>query len=70
MLVKGGSRLNQPIASFVVRFHIAHTESQSDEKQYRIKVTHVQDEIETTFESFEEAMKFMKMSVEHLGISS
>jgi hypothetical protein len=51
--------LNQ-IASFVVRFQLAAVEKETGKKQWRIKVTHVQEERETLFESIEEAMEFMK----------
>jgi hypothetical protein len=51
--------LNQ-IASFVVRFQLAAVEKETGKKQWRIKVTHVQEERETLFESIEEAMAFMK----------
>lgn len=51
--------LNQ-IASFVVRFQLAAVEKETGKKQWRIKVTHVQEERETLFESIEEVMAFMK----------
>lgn len=51
--------LNQ-IASFVVRFQLAAIEKETGEKQWRIKITHVQEERETLFESIEEAMNFMR----------
>jgi hypothetical protein len=51
--------INQ-IASFVVRFQLAAVERESGKKQWRIKVTHVQEDKETLFESIEEAMEFMK----------
>ncbi|WP_042460977.1 hypothetical protein [Neobacillus dielmonensis] len=48
------------IASFVVRFQVAAVEKETGNKQWRIKVTHVQEDRETLFESIEEAMSFMK----------
>ncbi|WHY85132.1 hypothetical protein QNH39_21290 [Neobacillus novalis] len=51
--------INQ-IASFVVRFQLAAIEKETGKKQWRIKVTHVQEERETLFESVEEAMEFMQ----------
>jgi hypothetical protein len=50
----------QQIASFVVRFHLAAIEMETGKKQWRIKVTHVQEDRETLFESMEEAFMFMK----------
>ncbi|MBT2736639.1 hypothetical protein QF028_000501 [Neobacillus sp. B4I6] len=55
--------LNQ-IASFVVRFQLAAFEKETGEKQWRIKVTHVQEDKETLFESIEEALIFMKAMAE------
>ncbi|WP_413307970.1 hypothetical protein AA0X95_08740 [Bacillus sp. 1P10SD] len=51
--------INQ-IASFVVRFQLTAVEKESGRKQWRIKVTHVQEDRETLFESIEEAMEFMQ----------
>ncbi|MFJ5713948.1 hypothetical protein [Neobacillus sp. NPDC093127] len=55
--------INQ-IASFVVRFQLAAIEKETGKKQWRIKVTHVQEERETLFESVEEAMEFMQEMAE------
>jgi hypothetical protein len=52
------------IASFVVRFQLAAVEKETGKKQWRIKVTHVQEEQETLFETIEEATAFMKSMVE------
>jgi hypothetical protein len=52
------------IASFVVRFHLAAVEKETCKKQWRIKVTHVQEEQETLFETIEEATAFMMSMVE------
>ncbi|MEH7179087.1 hypothetical protein [Neobacillus vireti] len=52
------------IASFVVRFQLAAVEKGTGKKQWRIKVTHVQEEKETLFESIEEATAFMMSMVE------
>jgi hypothetical protein len=52
------------IASFVVRFQLAAVEKETGKKQWRIKVTHVQEERETLFETIEEATAFMKSMVE------
>jgi Lhr-like helicase len=48
------------IASFVVRFQLAAIEKETGNKQWRIKVTHVQEDLETLFDSIEEAVVFMK----------
>ncbi|CRK81732.1 hypothetical protein [Neobacillus massiliamazoniensis] len=50
----------QQIASFVVRFQLAAIEMETGKKQWRIKVTHVQEDRETLFESMEDAFMFMK----------
>jgi hypothetical protein len=55
--------INQ-IASFVVRFQLAAIEKETGKKQWRIKVTHVQEERETLFESVKEAMEFMQEMAE------
>lgn len=52
------------IASFVVRFQLAAIEKETGKKQWRIKVTHVQEERETLFETIEEATAFMMSMVE------
>ena len=52
------------IASFVVRFQLGAVEQETGKKQWRIKVTHVQEERETLFESIEEATAFMKSMLE------
>ena len=52
------------IASFVVRFQLAAVEKETGKKQWRIKVTHVQEEKETLFETIEEATAFMMSMVE------
>ncbi|MFE8700294.1 hypothetical protein ACFYKX_06705 [Cytobacillus sp. FJAT-54145] len=52
------------IASFVIRFHLADVDKDTSEKHWRIKVTHVQDDKETLFETTEDAMTFMKSIVE------
>jgi hypothetical protein len=52
------------IASFVVRFQLTAVEKETGKKQWRIKVTHVQEERETLFESIEEATAFMMSMVE------
>jgi hypothetical protein len=48
------------IASFVVRFHFVEVDKHTGRKKWRIKVTHVQEEIELLFETMEDAMCFMK----------
>ncbi|MFF2446666.1 hypothetical protein ACFVSW_06140 [Neobacillus sp. NPDC058068] len=57
--------INQ-IASFVVRFQLAAIEKETGKKQWRIKVTHVQEDRETLFESIEKAMEFMQEMAEDL----
>lgn len=54
------------IASFVVRFQLAAIEKETGEKQWRIKVTHVQLEEETLFESMDEAFDYMKKIAEYV----
>lgn len=53
------------IASFVVRFQLSGEQKEIGEKLWRIKVTHVQNERETLFESIEDAMFYMKELVEN-----
>jgi len=57
--------MNQ-ITSFVVRFQLTAVEKEAGRKQWRIKVTHVQEDRETLFESIEEAMEFMKEMAEEV----
>ncbi len=46
-----------------MRFH--KVESNDDlENNYRIKITHVQRDREISFDTFEEAMKYMKQEVD------
>lgn len=52
------------IASFVVRFHLAEVDEETKEKNWRIKVTHVQEEVETWFDELEEAYLYMKKLVD------
>lgn len=52
------------IASFVIRFHLVEVEADTGKKIWRIKITHVQEDRDTLFESIEEAMAFMKNIVE------
>lgn len=51
------------IASFVVRFHLADVNEETSKKLWRIKVTHVQEEMETFFDTAEDAFDFMKAIV-------
>lgn len=51
------------IASFIIRFHLAEFDKDSNRKSWRIKVTHVQEDEETLFETIEEATLFMKKIV-------
>ncbi|MDR4948982.1 hypothetical protein [Neobacillus cucumis] len=55
--------INQ-IASFVVRIQLSSVENGPSRKQWRIKVTHVQEESESLFESLEDAMEYMKNTAE------
>jgi hypothetical protein len=48
------------IASFVVRIQLSSVEKGPRRRQWRIKVTHVQEESESLFESMEDAMEYMK----------
>jgi hypothetical protein len=52
------------ITSFIVRFQLTDVREEVNEKQWRIKVTHVQEEYENLFASIEDAMLFMKKQVE------
>ncbi|RIW28434.1 hypothetical protein D3H55_21815 [Bacillus salacetis] len=54
--------MNQLITSFVIRCHVMD----SQQRDYRIKLTHVQGENELSFDSFEEAMNYMKETVDGL----
>jgi hypothetical protein len=61
MLLGRGSLMElNPIASFVVRISIADYHDNTDQKRWRIKVTYVQQETETLFNSMEEATEYMK----------
>lgn len=51
---------SKPIVSFVVRFQLAGDQQVVEKRRWRIKVTHVQKDQETLFESIEEAMVYMK----------
>jgi hypothetical protein len=51
---------SRQITSFVVRFQLTEMEKETGIKHWRIKVTHVQEECETLFDSVEEACHFMK----------
>lgn len=51
------------IASFIVRFHLREVDKETNKKDYRIKVTYVQNGEETLFETMEEAVLFMKTLV-------
>lgn len=51
------------IASFVIRFHLAEVDKETNKKNWRIKVTHVQKDEETLFETIEDATHFMKKIV-------
>lgn len=52
------------IISFVVRVQLTALEKETGRKKWRIKVTHVQEERETLFETMEEAMEFMQEILE------
>ncbi|WP_180953564.1 hypothetical protein [Bacillus sp. T33-2] len=52
------------IASFVVRFQLAEIEQDTRKKCWRVKVTHIQEDRETLFESCDEALAFIKSVVE------
>ncbi|MFJ8247159.1 hypothetical protein [Peribacillus asahii] len=53
----------QTIVSFIFRFHLANTETLTEEKQWRIKVTHIQDDNEMTFENLDDAVNFVRQSL-------
>jgi hypothetical protein len=55
---------SKQITSFIVRFQATDVLEESNEKQWRIKVTHVQEDYENLFNSIEDAMEFMKKRVE------
>jgi hypothetical protein len=48
------------IASFVIRCHPTDVDKATNQQKWRIKVTHVQRDEETLFETIEEATLFMK----------
>jgi hypothetical protein len=52
------------ITSFIVRFQATDLLEETNEKHWRIKVTHVQEDYENLFNTIEEAMQFMKTRVE------
>ncbi|RID84054.1 hypothetical protein D1953_14500 [Peribacillus asahii] len=53
----------QTIVSFIFRFHLVNTEIWTEEKQWRIKVTHIQDDDEMTFENLDDAVNFVRQSL-------
>jgi hypothetical protein len=55
---------SKQISSFIVRFQVTDFNEESNEKQWRIKVTHVQEDNENLFNTIEDAMQFMKMRLE------
>ncbi|CAG9607354.1 hypothetical protein [Pseudoneobacillus rhizosphaerae] len=57
---------SKQISSFIVRFQVTDFNEESNEKQWRIKVTHVQEDNENLFNTIEDAMQFMKKRVEDL----
>ncbi|MRH43651.1 hypothetical protein GH741_13315 [Aquibacillus halophilus] len=57
--------MSQLITSFIVRCHIIESDK-PEKKDYRIKLTHVQEESELSFDSFEEAMNYMKQTVNNI----
>jgi iron-sulfur cluster repair protein YtfE (RIC family) len=61
----------QAVVSFVVRFHKKPIEDLIQTSPlYRIKVTHVQQEKEITFEDLEEVFTYMKEQLEQLDNDS
>lgn len=50
----------QPVTSFVLRFSSAPGESPSEERRYRIRITHVQDEEEIVVGSIQEAFDYIE----------
>jgi hypothetical protein len=55
---------SKQISSFIVRFQVTDFNEESNEKQWRIKVTHVQEDNENLFNTIEDAIQFMKKRVE------
>lgn len=55
---------SKQISSFIVRFQVTDFNEESNGKQWRIKVTHVQEDKENLFNTIEDAMQFMKKRVE------
>ncbi|MCA1030963.1 hypothetical protein LCL95_08020 [Bacillus timonensis] len=53
----------QLIQSFVVRCNLLDVSDGTGQKQWRIKVTHVQGEEEITLTSLEEALAYMKRTL-------
>jgi hypothetical protein len=53
----------QIVSSFVLRFSSIE-EEESQQKHWRIKVTHVQGEAEASVSTMEEAVKFMRRILE------
>lgn len=48
------------IASFIIRISLANLDDSSSKGIWRIKVTYVQQESETVFQSMDEAVDYMK----------
>lgn len=51
------------VASFIIRFQLTDVDKSTNKKSWRIKVTHVQEDDETFFESIEDVTIFMKKIV-------
>ena len=48
------------IASFIIRISLANLEDSSSKGMWRIKVTYVQQESETLFQTIDDAVDYMK----------
>jgi hypothetical protein len=55
------------VASFIIRIYLSDREGTAGKRNWRIKVTHVQEDRETFFETLEEANDYMKMAAGEMG---
>lgn len=50
----------QPVTSFVLRFSSAPDEASPEERRYRIRITHVQEQEEVVVGSIQEAFDYIE----------
>ncbi|MBM4763523.1 hypothetical protein [Bacillus sp. B15-48] len=53
------------LASFIIRFHLVGMDEATHKKRWRIKVTNVQANNDTLFETIEDAMLYLKSMTDY-----